>query len=63
VASTVNRGRIEGVWVLALGWASGGVTKLYITRIDVQTRRMIFFNIPLAPTLKTWYTFRKFLNR
>jgi hypothetical protein len=39
------------------------VKELYITHNDVQTRRVIFFNIRLALMLKTWYTFRKFHNR
>ena len=39
------------------------VKELYITPYDVQTQLMIFFNIRLAPMLKTWYTFRKFPNR
>jgi len=38
------------------------VKKLYITPCDVQTQPMIFFNIRLAPALKTWYTFHKFRN-
>jgi hypothetical protein len=37
--------------------------ELYITGNDVQTQRVIFFNIRFAPMLKTWYTFREFRNR
>jgi hypothetical protein len=39
------------------------VKELYITRNDVQTQRVNFFNIRLGSVVKTWYTFRKFLNR
>lgn len=39
------------------------VKELYITPNDVQTQRLIFFNIRLAPVLNSWYTFRKLRNR
>lgn len=53
-----------------IGWfgcsrqvAERRVAKLYITPSDVQTQRLIFFNIRFRGVLKTWYTFRKLRNR
>jgi hypothetical protein len=37
--------------------------ELYITRADVQTQRVKFFNMPRLRVVKTWYTFHKFRNR
>ena len=39
------------------------VKELYITCCDVQTKRLIFFNIRSLRTVKMWYTFHKFHNR
>ncbi len=62
VATTVFAGGID--WFGArTGAAERRVKELYITPYDVQTQPMIFFNIRLAPMLKTWYTFRKLRNR
>ncbi len=62
VAGTVFRGRIDSFGCSHRA-VERRVKELYITPDDVQTQPMIFFNIRLAPMLKRWYTFHKFLNR
>jgi hypothetical protein len=62
VVSTVFRGKID-TFGSSHRAVERRVKELYITPDDVQTQPLIFFNIPLAPMLKTWYTFRKFRNR
>jgi len=51
-----------GVGVLLQEGGTEG-KQLYPMANDVQTQRVNFFNIRLWSVVKTWYTFRKFLNR
>jgi hypothetical protein len=62
VLVTENCGKI-GWFGCSCQVAERRVAKLYITRSDVQTQRLNFFNIRFRRVLKTWYTFRKLRNR